>query len=114
MYMQLIVHSGSNPIKGDLLVITGVHFMLGGSVSILYEMSKIPPLMGIVSNTQTPGTKRVASGHVIEKTVERRQKRMIKNMEFSARSRATKHVWKRKMKDLRQSSLFCSGFVDHL
>ncbi|KAI3740926.1 hypothetical protein L2E82_31401 [Cichorium intybus] len=96
--------SGSNPIKGDLLVITGVHFMLGASVSILYEKTKIPPLMGSVSNTQTPGRKRVASGHVIEKTVERRQKRMIKNMEFAARSRARKHVWKRKMKDSRQSS----------
>ncbi|TKY46373.1 ABSCISIC ACID-INSENSITIVE 5 protein 2 [Spatholobus suberectus] len=41
--------------------------------------SDVPPsLMGALSDTQTPGQKRVASGDVVEKTVERRQKRMIK------------------------------------
>ncbi|XP_044468105.1 ABSCISIC ACID-INSENSITIVE 5-like protein 2 isoform X2 [Mangifera indica] len=50
-------------------------------------------LMGTLSDTQTPGRKRVAAGHVAEKTVERRQKRMIKNRESAARSRARKQAY---------------------
>lgn len=49
-------------------------------------------LMGTLSESQTPSRKRVASGIVVEKTVERRQKRMIKNRESAARSRARKQV----------------------
>jgi hypothetical protein len=45
-----------------------------------------------LSDTQTLGRKRVASGIVVEKTVERRQKRMIKNRESAARSRARRQV----------------------
>ncbi|KAF5802429.1 putative plant bZIP transcription factor [Helianthus annuus] len=40
-------------------------------------------LMHNLSDTQTPRRKRVASGDVIEKTVEMRQKRMIKNKELA-------------------------------
>ncbi|KAI4300974.1 hypothetical protein L6164_034297 [Bauhinia variegata] len=50
-------------------------------------------LMGTLSDTQTPGRKRVASCGVVEKTVERRQKRMIKNRESAARSRARKQAY---------------------
>ncbi|XP_031378924.1 ABSCISIC ACID-INSENSITIVE 5-like protein 2 [Punica granatum] len=50
-------------------------------------------LMGTLSDTQTPGRKRFASGEVVEKTVERRQKRMIKNRESAARSRARKQAY---------------------
>ncbi|KAG2325617.1 hypothetical protein Bca52824_008345 [Brassica carinata] len=50
-------------------------------------------LMGGLSDTQTPGRKRVASGEVVEKTVERKPKRMIKNRESTARSRARKPAY---------------------
>ncbi|KAK2967398.1 hypothetical protein RJ640_023989 [Escallonia rubra] len=58
------------------------------------QMTMSPsPLMGTLSDTQTPGRKRVAPGDVVEKTVERRQKRMIKNRESAARSRARKQAY---------------------
>ncbi|CAL0322868.1 unnamed protein product [Lupinus luteus] len=50
-------------------------------------------LMGTLSDPKTQGRKRVASGIVVEKTVERRQKRMIKNRESAARSRARKQAY---------------------
>ncbi|KAD3336199.1 hypothetical protein R6Q59_028571 [Mikania micrantha] len=49
--------------------------------------------MTMSSDAQTPGRKRVASGDLMEKTVERRQKRMIKNRESAARSRARKQAY---------------------
>ncbi|CAL9119748.1 unnamed protein product [Musa textilis] len=45
------------------------------------------------SDPQTPGRKRTAGGEVSEKTTERRQKRMIKNRESAARSRARKQAY---------------------
>ncbi|XP_043692501.1 ABSCISIC ACID-INSENSITIVE 5-like protein 2 isoform X2 [Telopea speciosissima] len=57
------------------------------------QMAISSPLMGTLSDTQTPGRKRVAPGDVMEKTVERRQKRMIKNRESAARSRARKQAY---------------------
>lgn len=51
------------------------------------------PLVGVISDPQTPGRKRGAREDVEEKTVERRQKRMIKNRESAARSRARKQAY---------------------
>ncbi|XP_044507029.1 ABSCISIC ACID-INSENSITIVE 5-like protein 2 [Mangifera indica] len=50
-------------------------------------------LIGTLSDTQATGRKRVAAGDVAEKTVERKQKRMIKNRESAARSRARKQAY---------------------
>lgn len=58
------------------------------------HMSMSPSaLMGAISGTQTPGRKRLAYEDVGEKTVERRQKRMIKNRESAARSRERKQAY---------------------
>ncbi|KAL1191525.1 ABSCISIC ACID-INSENSITIVE 5-like protein 2 [Cardamine amara subsp. amara] len=62
-------------------------------VSEMQAMVSQSSLMGGLSDTQTPGRKRVASGEIVEKTVERRQKRMIKNRESAARSRARKQAY---------------------
>ncbi|WMV52965.1 hypothetical protein MTR67_046350 [Solanum verrucosum] len=50
-------------------------------------------IMGTLSDTQTSGRKRVAPHDVAENSVERRQKRMIKNRESAARSRARKQAY---------------------
>ncbi|KAL0662857.1 hypothetical protein Bca4012_099694 [Brassica carinata] len=62
-------------------------------VADMQAMVSQASLMGGLSDTQTPGRKRVASGEVVEKTVERKQKRMIKNRESAARSRARKQAY---------------------
>ncbi|XP_010525458.1 PREDICTED: ABSCISIC ACID-INSENSITIVE 5-like protein 2 isoform X1 [Tarenaya hassleriana] len=58
-----------------------------------YPVSEMQAMMGGLSDTQAPGRNRVASGDVVGKTVERRQKRMIKNRESAARSRARKQAY---------------------
>ncbi|KAG5041882.1 hypothetical protein AAZX31_03G003100 [Glycine max] len=58
-----------------------------------YSEALSSSLMAALSDSQTAGRKRVASGNVVEKTVERRQKRMIKNRESAARSRARKQAY---------------------
>ncbi|KAF9602019.1 hypothetical protein IFM89_024776 [Coptis chinensis] len=50
------------------------------------------PLIGTLSDTHAPGRKRGASREMIEKTVERRQKRMIKNRESATRSPYTNEL----------------------
>ncbi|KAJ1285899.1 hypothetical protein BS78_03G313300 [Paspalum vaginatum] len=51
------------------------------------------PMMGALSDSPTPGRKRGAPGDVADKLMERRQKRMIKNRESAARSRARKQAY---------------------
>lgn len=57
------------------------------------QLALSSPVMGTLSDTQATGRKREASEHIIEKTVERRQKRMIKNRESAARSRSRKQAY---------------------
>ncbi|KAG4912222.1 hypothetical protein AAZX31_19G063800 [Glycine max] len=69
-------------------------FQVGVNLVLDAAYSEQPAsLMGTLSDTQTPGRKRGASGVVVEKTVERRQKRMIKNRESAARSRARRQAY---------------------
>ncbi|XP_028766728.1 ABSCISIC ACID-INSENSITIVE 5-like protein 2 [Neltuma alba] len=62
-------------------------------------------LMRKLSDTHSPGRKREASdGDVVEKTIERRKKRMIKNRESAARSRARKQAYTQEL-EIKISSL---------
>ncbi|CAL0328785.1 unnamed protein product [Lupinus luteus] len=51
------------------------------------------PVTGTMSDTQTPRRKRNTPEDMVEKSAERRQKRMIKNRESAARSRARKQAY---------------------
>ncbi|CAA0837368.1 ABSCISIC ACID-INSENSITIVE 5-like protein 2 [Striga hermonthica] len=75
--------------------VPGHHIVDGQSYSeSQMMMSSSSPLMGgALSDTQTPGRKRVAPDDIAEKSVERRKKRMIKNRESAARSRARKQAY---------------------
>ncbi|KAI9075833.1 hypothetical protein K1719_042200 [Acacia pycnantha] len=73
-----------------------LHMGAGSALDVPY--AEIPvalpsPVMGPLSDTQTSGRKRGTPEDMIEKTVERRQKRMIKNRESAARSRARKQAY---------------------
>ncbi|KAJ1411606.1 Basic-leucine zipper domain [Sesbania bispinosa] len=73
-----------------------LHMGAGASLDVPFADSQVAlpsPLMGTVSDTQTPGRKRSTPEDMMEKTVERRQKRMIKNRESAARSRARKQAY---------------------
>ena len=65
----------------------------GAILDSIYSDGQITsPSFGALADSQTPGRKRGALGEVVDKVVERRQKRMIKNRESAARSRARKQV----------------------
>ncbi|KAF5470212.1 hypothetical protein F2P56_010738 [Juglans regia] len=73
-----------------------LHMGAGAVMDVPYPENQVAltsPLMGNLSDTQMPGRKRGVPEDMIEKTVERRQKRMIKNRESAARSRARKQAY---------------------
>lgn len=91
MQQQHVYMTGHHPVQQSLSIGANPMMDMGYPET---QMTMSPShLMHNLSDTQTPGRKRVASGDVIEKTVERRQKRMIKNRESAARSRARKQVF---------------------
>lgn len=57
------------------------------------QMNISSPTIGGYSDSQTPGRKRRTSEDIVDRLSERRQKRMIKNRESAARSRARKQVF---------------------
>ena len=72
-----------------------MHMGPGGSMDVSFADGQVAmqsPMMGAMSDSHTPGRKRTTPEDMMEKTVERRQKRMIKNRESAARSRARKQV----------------------
>ncbi|MQL71727.1 hypothetical protein Taro_004060 [Colocasia esculenta] len=86
----MAVYAPCRPVVQPLGV--GVGSMLDAGYSDT-QLTMSSPMMGALSDTQTPGRKRIASGDMAERTVERRQKRMIKNRESAARSRARKQAY---------------------
>ncbi|KAF5742481.1 ABSCISIC ACID-INSENSITIVE 5-like protein 2 [Tripterygium wilfordii] len=68
----------------------------GALLDVMYPENQVAlpsPLMGTLLDAQAAGRKRGTPEAIIEKTVERRQKRMIKNRESAARSRARKQAY---------------------
>ncbi|KAG2672569.1 hypothetical protein I3760_13G047300 [Carya illinoinensis] len=84
------VYMPSQPIPQPLLI------GAGAVMDAAYPENQVAlssPLMGTMSDPQMPGRKRGIPEDMIERTVERRQKRMIKNRESAARSRARKQAY---------------------
>lgn len=86
----MVSYMGGYPVPQHVSVSTGQ------MLETMYSEGQLnlsSPTMGTSSDPQTPGRKRGASGDIVEKIVERRQKRMIKNRESAARSRARKQAY---------------------
>lgn len=73
-----------------------VHMGAGPVMDVSFTENQLPmasQLMGTLSDTQASGRKRNVTEDHMDKSVERRQKRMIKNRESAARSRARKQAY---------------------
>ncbi|KAL2337329.1 hypothetical protein Fmac_011775 [Flemingia macrophylla] len=73
-----------------------LHMGTGAASDVPYvdgQAALSSPVMGSFSDSRRPGRKRGTSEDMVERTVERRQKRMIKNRESAARSRARKQAY---------------------
>ncbi|CAM8959113.1 unnamed protein product [Rhodiola kirilowii] len=94
---QQLAQSISGLMASHTLLQQPIHTGLSPVMDVAYCDTQLAvrmsPTRGTISDTQTLGRKRVAPGEVVEKTVERRQKRMIKNRESAARSRARKQAY---------------------
>ncbi|ESW20752.2 hypothetical protein PHAVU_005G011600 [Phaseolus vulgaris] len=64
-----------------------------GNVTSDGEVALSSHVMGSLTNTRRHGRKRGTSEDIVDKTFDRRQKRMIKNRESAARSRARKQAY---------------------
>uniref|UniRef100_A0A0D9WHZ2 BZIP domain-containing protein n=1 Tax=Leersia perrieri TaxID=77586 RepID=A0A0D9WHZ2_9ORYZ len=82
------------PYMASHLVPQPLAIATGAVLDPIYSDGQITsPMLGALSDPQTPGRKRGATGEIADKIVERRQKRMIKNRESAARSRARKQAY---------------------
>lgn len=68
-----------------------LHMGAGAPMDVSFADGQMVSMMG--TDTLTPGRKRSTAEEMMERTVERRQKRMIKNRESAARSRARKQAY---------------------
>lgn len=84
------MHSPLQLVPQPLNVVTAAPAILDSAYSDGHNTS---PMVSPTSDSQTPGRKRGIPGDVPNKFVERRQKRMIKNRESAARSRARKQAY---------------------
>lgn len=87
----------TGPTAGDHMVQPRIPIVTHPSVDLGYPDTQISmspsTLIGALSDVQSPGQNTVMPGDVVEKTVERRRKRMIKNRESAARSRARRQAY---------------------
>lgn len=95
-YQQHLQQSSMGVYMASQGIAQPLHMGVGASMEIPFadsHMALAAPLMGTMSDTQISGMKRNNPEGMVEKTVERRQKRMIKNRESAARSRARKQAY---------------------